>query len=147
MAALTDEQVKEAFLLFDVDNLSGLDIFECQLAMKCLGFGDISKDEIEKLFRANDVTGLCPYDAFYKITTLKMSQKDSPDEIFKAFQLFDLDNRGKLSLANLREIARQLSESLTDEDLIDIISEADDDRDGELSFEEFKFVMLQMRGR
>ena len=33
-----------------------------------------------------------------------MAQKDSPEEIFKAFQLFDMDKTGKISFANLKEV-------------------------------------------
>ena len=129
MAALTDEQIKEAFNLFDADGSGAIDAEEMALAMKGLGFGDQPREEIEKMMKS------------------KMAQKDSPEEILKAFQLFDLDKKGKISFANLKEVARMLGENPGDDVLMEMIQEADEDRDGEVSFEEFKNVMLQMKGK
>ena len=49
MAALTDEQIKEAFNLFDADGSGAIDAEEMALAMKGLGFGDQPREEIEKM--------------------------------------------------------------------------------------------------
>eukprot|EP01065_Artemidia_motanka_P030181 TRINITY_DN3619_c1_g1_i1.p3 TRINITY_DN3619_c1_g1~~TRINITY_DN3619_c1_g1_i1.p3 ORF type:complete len:118 (-),score=65.10 TRINITY_DN3619_c1_g1_i1:46-399(-) len=117
--------------------------------MKGLGFGDQPREEIEKMIRSidTDANGLIEYPEFEKMMKAKMAQKDSPEEIFKAFQLFDLDKTGKISFANLKEVARLLGENPGDDVLQEMIAEADEDRDGEISFEEFKNVMLQMKGK
>lgn len=39
------------------------------------------------------------------------------DEIRLAFKLFDDDNTGKISLRNLRRVAKQIGDSLGDNDL------------------------------
>merc|ERR1712154_603229 len=104
---------------------------------------------IEKMIRSidTDANGLIEDPEFEKMMKAKMAQKDSPEEIFKAFQLFDLDKRGKMSFANLKGVARLLGENPGDDVLQEMIAEADEDRDGEISFEEFKNVMLQMKGK
>jgi len=146
---LTDDQIREAFSLFDADGSGAIDAEEMSLAMKGLGFGDQSRDEIERMMRSIDTdgSGLIEYNEFYQMMKAKMSTKDSPEEVIKAFQLFDIDKTGKINLANLREVARMLGENPGDDVLQEMIAEADDDRDGEISYDEFRNVMNQMKGK
>jgi centrin-3 len=45
----------------------------------------------------------------------------------RAFRLFDEENKGKISLRNLKKIARELGENLTEEELQAMIEEFDKD--------------------
>eukprot|EP00112_Aurelia_sp_Birch-Aquarium-sp1_P003820 Seg1430.12 transcript_id=Seg1430.12/GoldUCD/mRNA.D3Y31 product=Centrin-2 protein_id=Seg1430.12/GoldUCD/D3Y31 len=69
------------------------------------------------------------------------SEKDSKEEILKAFRLFDDDNTGKISFKNLKRVAKELGENLTDEELQEMIDEADRDNDGEINESEFLRIM------
>merc|ERR1712107_677727 len=70
-----------------------------------------------------------------------MGNRDPIEEINKAFKLFDDDNTGKVTFKNLKRVAKELGERLTDEDLQEMIDEADRDGDGEVNNEEFQRIM------
>merc|ERR1712216_297748 len=54
---------------------------------------------------------------------------------------FDDDETGKISFKNLKRVAKELGERMTDEELQEMIDEADRDGDGEVNEEEFLRIM------
>lgn len=48
---------------------------------------------------------------------------------------------GKISFKNLKRVAKELGENLTDEEIQEMIDEADRDGDGEVNEEEFYRIM------
>ncbi|XP_065014852.1 calmodulin-like protein 8 isoform X1 [Musa acuminata AAA Group] len=66
---------------------------------------------------------------------------DSEDELKEAFKVFDKDQNGFISATELRNVMISLGEKLTDEEVAQMIREADLDGDGQVNFEEFVKMM------
>ena len=142
---LTEEQkqeIREAFDLFDTDGSGTIDAKELKVAMRALGF-EPKKEEIKKMISDidKDGNGTIDFNEFLDMMTAKMSEKDSREEILKAFRLFDDDEKGKICFRNLKRVAKELGETMTDEELVEMIEEADRDGDGEINEEEFLRIM------
>ena len=59
-----------------------------------------------------------------QMMTAKMGERDSREEILKAFRLFDDDETGRISFKNLKRVAKELGENITDEELQEMIDGA-----------------------
>lgn len=70
-----------------------------------------------------------------------LEDRYSRNEIKKIFDLFDENKSQKINFQNLRTIADEIGEAITDDELNEIIEEADKDGDGELNFQEFYNIM------
>eukprot|EP00438_Fugacium_kawagutii_P012877 Skav209927 [mRNA] locus=scaffold1253:231861:232907:- [translate_table: standard] len=152
------QEIKEAFDLFDTDGSGEIDSKELKVAMRALGFEPKKEDwqymtwlysalqcftEIQKMISDvdDDGSGTIGYEEFLKMMTHKILNRDPKDEILKAFRLFDDDETGKISFKNLKRVAKELGERMTDEELQEMIDEADRDGDGEVNEEEFLRIM------
>merc|ERR1712132_9540 len=130
---LTEEQldeIRKAFSLFDSDASGMIDIRELKAAMRALGF-EIKNEELKKMVTDvdNDGNGTIEFGEFLGMMTAKMGEKDSREDIEKVFKLFDNDSSNKISFRNLARVAEELGESIDDEELQDMINQADRDGD------------------
>ncbi|XP_038283877.1 LOW QUALITY PROTEIN: centrin-2-like isoform X1 [Canis lupus familiaris] len=141
---LTEEQkqeTQEAFDLFDADGIGTIDVKELKMAMRALGL-EPQKEEIKKMISEIDRewTGKMNFSDFLTVMTQKISEKDTKEEILKTFKLFNDDETGKIRFKNLKHVAKESSENLTDEKLQKMIDEADRHGDREVN-EKFLHVM------
>jgi centrin-3 len=131
---LTEDQkaeIREAFELFDSNKTGCVDYRELKVSMRALGF-DVKKAEVMDLMKKYDRndTGTIQWEDYFEILSEKYLNRDPIEEIIKAFKLFDDEGTGKITLKNLRRVARELGENLSDEELQAMIDEFDKDQDG-----------------
>jgi len=105
----------------------------------------VKKAEVVKFVHELDPVneGEVGMDLFMRLMAERYSARDPDEEVMKAFQLFDSEGIGSINIRSLKSIARELGETLTDEELQAMIDEFDKDQDGEINAEEFKYIMTQ----
>ena len=125
---LTEDEVleiKEAFDLFDTDHSGTIDTEELKQALMNLGI-DAKNQTLQNMM--ND----------------KMSDKDTPEDLRKVFDLFIGDDTAdKIEFRHLKRVAKELGENMSDDELNEMIVRADLDKDGKVSFDEFYAIMTK----
>jgi Ca2+-binding EF-hand superfamily protein len=142
---LTEEQkqeIKEAFDLFDTDGSGAIDAKELKVAMRALGF-EPKKEEIKRIMDEVDRegTGKIDFQAFIDMMQDRMAERDPVEEMKKAFKLFDVDSQGSITIKDLKRVAKELGENMTEEELTEMIEEADRSGSGNVSEEDFVKIM------
>ncbi|KAI4187945.1 MAG: hypothetical protein L6R41_002481 [Letrouitia leprolyta] len=162
--SLTEEQVsefKEAFSLFVSSNLLDMQLPLADRDQDKDGDGQITTKELGTVMRSlgqnpseselqdmiNEVdadnNGTIDFPEFLTMMARKMKDTDSEEEIREAFKVFDRDNNGFISAAELRHVMTSIGEKLTDDEVDEMIREADQDGDGRIDYNEFVQLMMQ----
>lgn len=145
---LTPQEIRDLRLVFDVfdtDRSGSIDARELRKAMKALGF-KISKESIEEMIADLDAdkSGSIEFDEFLEFVIIRQGDgRDVHNEILQGFKIFDTDKTGKISLANLKQASRMCGVKLNEQELKEMIQEADKDGDNEVDQEEFVNIMLK----
>ena len=139
-------EIKEAFDLFDTDKSGEIDTDELKQALSNLGI-DAKNQTLQNMI--NDIdknqSGTIDFDEFIDMMTAKMSDKDTREDLKKVFDLFigDDEKADKIELKHLKRVAKELNENMSEDELNEMITRADTDRDGKVSFDEFYNIMTK----
>ncbi|WVQ79106.1 calmodulin [Cryptococcus sp. DSM 104549] len=143
MAEQLTKEFKEAFSLFDKDGDGTITTKELGTVMRSLGQNP-TQAELEDMINEVDADGNNSIDfaEFMTLMARKMHDTDSEDEIREAFKVFDKNNDGHISAAELKHVMTNLGEKLTDAEISEMIREADKDGDGMIDYNEFVTMMI-----
>ena len=138
---LTEEQkreIKDAFSSFEE---GGIEVDELKSAMQALGF-DPKNPDVQKILDKLD-THKKPlnFDEYMDVMIDKNEEKDPEVEIRKAFKVLCEEGHDKITLKSLSKICADLGEKISDEELQEMINEADKDQDEEVGEEDFIKIM------
>jgi calcium-dependent protein kinase len=75
---------------------------------------------------------------------MEMEQLTNDNNLKKAFGLFDKDNSGLISADEIREVLGLTDNADMNSKINEIIDQVDENGDGEISLEEFKFMMQKI---
>lgn len=104
-------------------------------------------DELYEMVSEVDANGngMVDFEEFLDMMGNKIADSDEDEleeELRQAFNVFDRDQSGSISTEELKNVMSSLGEKLSDKEVDAMIREADTDGDGEISFQEFRKMML-----
>eukprot|EP00178_Gracilaria_changii_P015207 TRINITY_DN42618_c0_g1_i1.p1 TRINITY_DN42618_c0_g1~~TRINITY_DN42618_c0_g1_i1.p1 ORF type:complete len:117 (-),score=27.75 TRINITY_DN42618_c0_g1_i1:22-372(-) len=112
--------------------------------MTSLGFESKSQAIFQMISDLDaDGNGTIDFEEWLSLMTRRVSDKDTRANINKVFALYDDERTGFISVKNLRRIAQELSENISEEELQELITRADLDQDGLVSEDEFYNIMTR----
>jgi len=109
------EELKEAFVIFDSDHNKHIDLRELKAAVRALGF-ETTKQQCIQMFRDvdRDPSDALNFEDFCRVMAPMLRKKDSKEEVAKIFDIFDSNKVGTISFLNLKKIAHEVGENLSD---------------------------------
>lgn len=139
---LTEDQLADyqrAFDLFDPDGDGTITTLELGTIMRVIGQNP-TEAELQDMVNEvdEDGNGTIEFDEFAKMMVNKTTNKNTDVEVSReAFNVFDTENTGYITMKELKRVMNNLGEELADEDIEEMIAKVDSDGDGRVSFEDF----------
>ena len=135
---LTEEQLleyREAFQKFDKSNKGFIDVKELGEVLRCLGQSP-SDDEIKEMTQLidKDRSGTIDFKEFLGLLMLLMQEGDREDELLEAFKVLGGEGNGQVSTHEIRYAISKSRDGLTDQEIDEIIKEADQDGEGYIDY-------------
>ena len=87
--------------------------------------------------------GVISFEEFLDMMTARISDRNTRDDIERVFKLFDSNRNGEISLDDMKRVAKELGEDISEKELAEIISRADLDGDNKLTLDDFYNVMTK----
>ena len=131
-------EFQEAFALFDRKGDGTIRVEELPTLLRALGL-DRQKDRYEAMmskFKA-DKNGMLDFQQFLRVMEPVLEETDMEGDLLKAFQLFDKEKNGFISVATMRYLLSDLEQKLTEEEIDAIIDMADIDGNGKIDYKKF----------
>ncbi|CAK9075843.1 unnamed protein product [Durusdinium trenchii] len=135
------QEIRATFELCDADGSGEIHAKELHTVMRNLGF-KVSYEEVDRMIaQADNGSGAINFEKFSRMVMRKMMERKPRVE--NAFQQFDPDGFGFITLQKLKRVARALGEDLRDDELQDMLNLADKDKDGLVTQQDFMSFMKE----
>ena len=80
-------------------------------------------------------SGTVDFPEFLNMMAKKMENTDSEEEIREAFRVFDKERLGYINTEELKYVMQNIGDQMTEDEIDDMLNEADQDSDGKISYE------------
>ena len=105
---------------------------------------DIDKEQLEKIIDSVDFdnNGYIEYEEFIRVT-IPTNNLFKEENLKIAFDMFDLDKNGTISLSEVKEVLG-MGKSIDESVMKEIMSEINNQGDDEITYEQFKNIITSL---
>ena len=138
---ISENKIKEYKSVFDLnDNNKDGNVTLVELAniLKSINISS-SDEEIKEIIMELELEGNdeINFENFVSIVNRRDKDVDNEEEVIKAFKFFDKEGNGLININELKNIMLSVGKNISEEELNDMLKEADIDMDGYINYEEF----------
>merc|ERR1711890_139303 len=129
------DSLKKGFEGFDKEGAGTISQTTMQMILKSMGV-ECKKDDMDGKFT---FLQFCQVSAKFMIED---DEEQMKEELKEAFRIYDKEGQGFITNDVLKDILREIDNTLTEDDLDHIIEEVDEDGSGTMDFDEFQEMMM-----
>lgn len=134
------ENFKNAFDAFDEDRDELIKTDVLGKLLRAVGFNPMP-EEVEDMIEDIGASTL-DFNSFMYILYRHAREVDPEGELVDAFKVFDKDGTGKLKTDTIRKILRNLKQPFTEDQISELLGQAEVDGNDCVNYEDFVKVML-----
>ena len=137
------KEYKDAFEMFDKNKDGTISTKDLINVLKSLN-QDPTEEELNEMIAEVDLdgNGEVDFEEFITLMNRRSKEYDHTEEVLNAFKVFDKENNGLIAVTELKHIMITLGDQLNEDEVDDMLREADNDGDGFINYEEFIRTML-----
>ncbi|KAM3137287.1 hypothetical protein pb186bvf_010657 [Paramecium bursaria] len=137
-------QLKEVFDYYDSENAGMLSPNDLKFLLSQNGFPP-TKETLYEIFSELDEEELggITFEYFLKIVNPNKVLKEKKDTIRRVYRKYDKQNKGFITLEDLRQVVKDFQEEIDEDQLAEIFKRTDSNQDGKLTFDDFYNVMVK----
>ena len=142
-----EEELREAFDLFDKDGSGQMDTAELGDCLKSLGV-ELDETALNALAAQMDTSGdgIIDFEEFKEAMASSVDEKETPGQIASSiFQMLDSDGSGKITSQELKDMVKTVNPDLTDDDVAAAMTLFDTDNSGQITEKEFRQALEKMK--
>lgn len=142
LSQMEQDEIRNVFELFDVDGKGKIDAKELQQVLESLEMNDAAlrpfREALLKYKGKDDQ--LLDLESFQRLVLSKRHQSNKWRSVF---DMFDTQHKGYITKDNLQQVAQSLGETLSDEELEEMMDRASHSQKGKVTFSEFEAIMTK----
>ena len=135
--------MKIAVVNLDKGKDGKITLLELANVMRSLNM-DPTEEELKEMIDEVDLdgNGEIDFEEFVTLMNRRSKETDTEEVIINAFKVFDIEGNGLLSITDMRHIMINMTENVNEDELDEILINADTDGDGFIKYEEFIRMLL-----